>query len=519
MTDTPGDSDPATDKDSAGKDSAIKTNGAPPADAQSSGRTAARGMAWTALSLVVSKLLSFGSQVALGYLLAVDTYAVFALLTTAMIFVNGFQNPGVSKVLIQQHDRLDEILPDYSAFALWLGSIGLVLFLVVGIGFEMTYDVRPLFWVIALAALSIPLKAATTVYMAVMSVNYDFRAISMAEMKRSLFYYIVLVGAAALGAAGYTMALALVGATVVHVVLLKRATPGLRLSWKLSPRRFWQMTMEMRWVLLSAFLFALGMNGDYLLLGEMLTAEELGYYFFGFTLVANLTVMISMGINQALLPLFSKLKHDLPQLRRQYLRISGAVTLMMSIICIGLVGVGPVLVHLVWGGKWDPAIVVVVSIAAILPVRLTANLAGVVFESQGAWGWRLVTLIWDAGFILLCAFVGATLGGFTGATIAVALQRLVSGLLTFPLAASKIGIAPRRTASFFARCFTVYGIVVAAMLLADPWRGVTVHEGTLILRPVLETSAALAVFLAYNLAFNRELMIAMLGILRRKNTP
>ncbi|WP_425102269.1 oligosaccharide flippase family protein [Tropicibacter sp. S64] len=488
---------------------------------QASGRTAAKGMAWTALSLTVSKGLSFASQIALGYLLAVETYAVFAMLTTALIFVNGFQSAGVGKVLISRQDEYDALLPTYSAFALWLGLIGMGIFLVVGLVFNQIYEIRPLFWMIALASLSLPLKAVTTIYMASLSIDLRFRDLGMMEVWRSLFYYAVLVGAAALGAGGYTMAAATTLSMLYLAWLLRRWTPDTRIGWRLTPRTFLRMLVELRWVLASGFLLSLGMNGDYLVLADILSPEELGYYYFGFVLLVNLTTMISVGVNQTLLPIFSNLKADMPQLRRQYLRIGGATTLMMSLLSIGVIGFGPVMIHLVWGGKWDPSILVIVTVAVALPIRLTSNFAGTVFESQGAWGWRMVVLLWDAGFVVVCAWIGGTLGGMNGAALAVAGQRMASGLLSFPLAARLIGISMPRVAGFFARCFGSYLVIVAVLLMIDPWRHVTMHEDTAILLPLLETAVAVLAFLAANWLVNRELVTAMFGLIRnrRKKKP
>ncbi|WP_136443994.1 oligosaccharide flippase family protein [Pacificoceanicola onchidii] len=486
-----------------------------------SGRTAAKGMAWTALALLVAKALSFVSQIALGYLLAVETYAVFAMLGSALIFVNGFQNSGVGKVLIAKQDQYDELLPSHSAFALWLGLIGMALFVVVGFVFQQFYEIRPLFWMIALAAFSLPLSAISTIYIAALSIDLRFRDLSLVEVQRSFFYYVVLVGAAALGAGGYTMAAAMSLGAAFFVLMLIRKTPQTKVSWRIAPRTFLRMLVELRWVLGSGFLLALGMKGDYLALGDILTPEELGYYYFGFVILVNLTTMISVGVNQTLMPLFAQLKADMPQLRRQYLRIGGATTMLMSLLSLSVIGFAPVMIHLVWGGKWDPSILVIVAIAVALPIRLTSNLAGVVFESQGAWGWRLLVLLWDAGFVVICALIGVYFGGMNGAAIAVACQRAMSGMLAFPLAARLIGLSVTRVAGFFIRCFGSYLVIVAVLIMIDPWRHVISGESTLILRPLLETGAAVLAFLGAQWLINRELVTAMIGLIRnrRKRKP
>jgi hypothetical protein len=64
-------------------------------------RSAAKGLAWMTVAVVFSKFQSFFSQIILGYVLAVESYAVFGISATSMARVGGFRNSGVSKALIQ----------------------------------------------------------------------------------------------------------------------------------------------------------------------------------------------------------------------------------------------------------------------------------------------------------------------------------------------------------------------------------------------------------------------------------
>jgi O-antigen/teichoic acid export membrane protein len=337
---------------------------------------------------------------------------------------------------------------------------------------------------------------------------------NLIEMRRSLAYYAVLVIGAAFGTAGFTMAIALVVASALHVAMLVRAAAPFKLGLRLSFARFRALTWQLRWIITSAFLFALGMNGDYLVLGRMLQSQELGYYFFGFMLITNVTILLASGINQTLLPIFSRLKNDLPALQRQVLMSSGAITLLACVLSICLIGFGAVMVHLIWGGKWDGAIVVVLSVAAIQPVRLTATMGGVVLEAQGAWSLRLTTLVFDGVLILICSAVGAWLGGLFGAAIAVAVQRALTGLVTFPIGVRRIGIGWRRIGVFWLRCLGPYVVIVVALFLLAPERHANAETSAIVLRAALETAGAVAVFLAANMVFNRSLLKAMAGMIR-----
>lgn len=474
------------------------------------GRTAAKGMAWVALSLVIVKLLSFGSQIILGHVLAVETYATFAIVTAASVFVAGFQNAGISQALIQRQNEFDNLLPQYSAFALYFGVIGGVLFLIVGAYFQIIYDLNGLFLVITVSSLSIPLVAINTIYVARLSIRYQFRAINLIDIVKSLFYYVALILGAIVGLEIFTVACAAMVGALAHLFLLARRVPEVRIARRLSLRAFWSIAHTLRWVIFSSFLVALAMNADYLVLGKLLSKEELGYYFFGFLVVTNLTILMSAGINQTLLPIFSRINNDLVEIRRQFVRMSGAIGTVMGLLCIGIVGIGPAAVHWIWGGKWDGAQIVIISIAATLPIRLLATVAGVGFQARGAWSVRAAILLIEALVLVICALAGATWGGLPGAAIAVAGQRAVSGLLAFPIFSSLLGLGIGHSVKFVVRLIGPYVLSISLLFLMEPSRHGQIDSVAMAAQTIGETILAIAVFLIGTFLFNRDLVKALI---------
>lgn len=488
-------------------------DGAPQAGPpESSGRATARGMAWTAVSLTFAKSLSLVSQIALGYLLSVETYAVFALVSTALMFVSGFQNPGVNKALVQEHEQFDEIVGPYTSFALILAIGGYGLLLAIGAGFEGLYGVDQLFWIVATHGLTVPMMAVSLLHVSLLSIQLRFRAISFVDIAKSLTYYPALICLAALGADGYTMAVAFCIACLVELALLRRAAPGIPLSLRISARQFVRIAGRLRWVIASALLFTIAQRGDYFALGLLLDPRELGYYYFGFSLVANVTVMLAVGINRTLLPVFSKIRNDRAELRRQIYQSAGAIAILCGVICIGLVGFSPVLVHAIWGGKWDGCIVVVLAFATSLPLRLMANIGGTMMESDGAWARRLVYLVLDVLLLLSSAALGAWLAGLVGAAVAVGVQRAVSGLVTFEAAIRLIGGGQRRLITFGLRCFGPFLLVLAGLFWLAPDRHLASQSA---LAAAAETAAALLVYVLLNALFNRDLLKKLVQLVPR----
>jgi PST family polysaccharide transporter len=254
------------------------------------------------------------------------------------------------------------------------------------------------------------------------------------------------------------------------------------------------------------------MNVDYLILGMFLPSSDLGYYFFGFVLVANVTGLLATGISQTLLPILSRISHDSREVSRQFFRISGAISILAGILCIGLIGLGPLGVHWVWGGKWDGAHFVILCIAAILPVRLLATVARVGLEARGKWLLCATLLMIEALILGVCAWFGAVWGGLQGAAVAVAVQRAFSGLVAFPIFSHLLGVKPRRTLEFILRLLGPYGAAIGLLLLLSPSRHGESYELEVVLHASVETALAMAIFVVGAFVLNKNLLKAMVGL-------
>lgn len=483
---------------------------------RSHARHGAVGMLWVGIALVFSKGFSFISQIVLGHVLPVETYAVFGLSATAVALIAGFQNASISKSLIQNHDRFELLFVSYSAFSFQFGILGAFILLVIGAVFEHFYTTPSLFLVLCLTSVSVPFLAINTTLVAALSVHYRFREINLTDMRRSVAYYSVLICAAVFGAGAYTMAVgAVAGAVVAHVLLLRAS--GVRPSYcGLEVREFVGIFLKLRWVLLSGFLVALAMRSDYFVVGKLLSAEELGFYTFGFMLVASLTLPITTGINQVLLPIFAKLQHTDQRLKWEVVRFSSAIVLLGGGLCILIMGLSSVLVHQVWGGKWDGAQIIINALVLSMPFRFLATISGVGFESTGRWGARNMILFFEALLLLTFTLCGAYQAGIEGAIGGVVLQRISSGIIGFTFFSRGIGISFRELILLFVRLFIPFLVAVVMLLWASPSRFDFTGGEAPFWVSCVETLISLAVFFLFAIFLNyRFIRVAVELILTR----
>ena len=487
-----------------------------PASRMSPARSASHGLFWVSVAVVFAKVLSLVSQIILGHVLAVETYAIFGLAAAVIAMTAGFQNPNVGKALIQSTTRFSDLFRSYSAFSFLLGIVGTGVLISIGAIFSKLYEIPELFLVLVVTSFAIPFMSINTTLIAGLSLNYRFRDINIVDIKRSLFYYFVLIAVALLGAEELTMAIALaIGTLVMHILLLQRS--GLRPTYfRLNPLEFVKIFSALRWVILAGFLLALAMRADYFVVGKVLTLEEFGYYAFAFMLVASLTIPISTGITQIFLPIFAHLQHDEMSLRREIIRFSSAIVILGAGLCLVILGFNEVLIHLLWGGKWDPASVVVSMLAIAMPFRFLGIISGVGFEALGRWRLRNAILAFEATLLAVFAAIGASLGGIEGAIIGVVVQRVISSLISFAILGKLVRIDQGEV---WALVFRLYGPFVAAsallMSMALSSNGFDAGFNALWLAG-LETLVALAVFGAMAFLWNRTFVLVAFDLLRRR---
>jgi O-antigen/teichoic acid export membrane protein len=287
----------------------------------------------------------------------------------------------------------------------------------------------------------------------------------------------------------------------------------------LSATRFWELLGQVKWLIVTAFLTGIAQQGDYFVLGRAISPESLGYYYFGFQLTANIGQLLAQGIGSTLFPIFTAMKQNAEALRRAFLRSSAVIHFACSMLCLGVVGFAPWLMHFVWHGKWDMAIVTAVAVALTLPMRMLSPIGAVTLDSFGKWRLRTGLLVLDSGTMMLAALIGAYVDDLRGASIAVAGQRLFSGMVDFSFAVRTLGGRPRDVAGFAARAFVPFWLPAAALVYFNQVHGGPTSDLHAALLAALRTAAAIGIYTAMVYLIERRVITEVFDVLRRLVLP
>jgi O-antigen/teichoic acid export membrane protein len=483
--------------------------------AKSFSASATSGMIWMSISVLFSKATLFAMQIVLGFLLDARDYSVFAVVSVALTFVAGLQNAGASKMLIQKQEHYQSLIKDYTDFALYTGLIGAAVLVALGVIFGQFYRNPELFYVIGLSALSVPITSLISIQFARLSIDLRFRELCYVDFLVAIANVAVVLIGAFFGARYYSIALGLVASTLLRYLLNRMITPTLPASFGLSMRKFLAIFAQVKWLIVTAFLTGLAQQGDYFVLGRAISPESLGYYYFGFQLTANIGQLLAQGVGSTLFPIFTAMKHDLQALRRAFLRSSSVIHFACCVLCLGVVGLTPWLIHVVWRGKWDMAIVTAVAIALTLPMRMLSPMGTVALDTFGKWRLRTALLVLDSGTKMAAALIGAHLGDLQGAAIAVSLQRLISGLVDFSFAVRALGGRAGDIVRFGCRAFVPFWLAAGALVILpmmQPATGSAVHDA---LVSAVRTLAAIGIFAAIAYTVDREVIHEVRALLSR----
>jgi len=360
------------------------------------------GVRWLAIGQVVGLIARFAVSVALAHLLAPED---FGLLTMAGVFtaLGGlFSSLGVGPAIVQRPEVSIPLLRSLATVGFVVGA-GLSGALVLGSGFiaEFYGDTRVA-----------PIAASLAMTFVVASLGMVPEGLLQRELRFNRLVSIDLavlavsaslsVGLALAGLRVWALVVANLGGTAVRSLLLVASSP-----WRLAPGFDWGAIRGVVGFSASVMGFNgtqyLQRNSDRLIIGRALGAIELGYYDYAYQFYMYPLESVTVVLIKVMFPTFSRIKGDIEQLGRAFLRANGAIALITFPMTVGLAVVADPFVRFVFGEKWAPVITLVQILAPVGLVQSIGATPGQLFLARGRaalrfWWSVIYTTIFVAAF-------------------------------------------------------------------------------------------------------------------------
>jgi lipopolysaccharide exporter len=347
-------------------------------------KAAVGGVAWVGLSYLITRATLLVSTVILARALSPTDFGVYAVALVFITYAEVVNDLGVIQALIllpSDNRRKDAGLVISFATSAVLVSAAMISAPVVARFFGHP-DVES---ILRLLSLSLLLRAWGQVPDAILIRDLRFRERFRANAWRAVIQGLVWILLAIAGFGVWALAYGYLAGYAVNSWILWRYVDY-------RPRRsFWRVSWSTARPLLgfsaplagSVLLLALINDVDYLIVGRRLGTTSLGYYTVAFRVPQMIISNTFLVFSQVLIPVLVRAGHERARLRRGYVRtihIQGVFGLSMAAL---FAVVAPILVPVLFGNRWTPAVIPMVVLSVYAAVRSLAMGATDVYKGMG----------------------------------------------------------------------------------------------------------------------------------------
>ncbi|HWK26124.1 MAG TPA: oligosaccharide flippase family protein [Solirubrobacter sp.] len=338
--------------------------------------------AWSSLGSIVMRLGSFSVGIVAARLIAPDQFGVFAVALTVHAIIVNVSDLGVSAYVVRHRGDLDAVGPTVTTIAtisalLLGGAMALAApWLSAELGSSAAVDpVRVLSLTVVLAGIS-------SVPSAVLTREFRQDRRFLADLLNFVASTAILLGLALLGGGALALAWSRVAGQAVSTLVLFAASPA-----RYRPgfdRRVGRLVVAFGLPLIgSSFVGFLIGNVDYIVVGRLLGAEPLGFYYLAYNAGSWPYVILSPIVASITVAAFSRVRHDRARFAD---RMS---TSMAALLAIGIpanaliVALAHPLVQAIYGATWAPAAAPLAWTAVYGAMRIPADLLTNITIAEG----------------------------------------------------------------------------------------------------------------------------------------
>lgn len=395
------------------------------------GRSVGRGLRWSVLGTLATKVGSFAMSLVMARLLVPEDFGLYAIALAATAFVMHVNDVGIIAATVQWRGRLADMAATAATLAI-LFSVGwYVMFWIAAPYFASlagNEDAAPL---VRLLTAVILVDGISAVRVAALQRRFRHDRLMMAITAGFVVNASTAISLAAQGGGAYSFVIGQVTGSVVTGVLVLFLA-GMPLRYALH--RAVAKKLVRFGVPLAA---ALGIESilvyaDTVIVGNALGATMLGFYLLAFNMSSWIPGLVSTAVRYVSVPGFSRLAEHEEDVLTLGVQRSLPVLLTAVLPVAAVMGVlAPSLIVFLYGPVWAPAAEALRFLAIVTVARVFMSLTADILTSLGATrstAW--LNLGWAVALIPALV-IGTRVGGIRGAAIA---HAIVAVLVAVPLA-------------------------------------------------------------------------------------
>lgn len=374
------------------------------------------GLRWTAGARIVSQVFTWAMTIFVIRLLAPGDYGLLAMANIFVAFLMLMSEIGLGLSIVQAEKVSEHQLKQMFGLII-ISNLCLCLLLLIAAPFLAVFFNEPrLSAVIRALAVQFPLVAITAIPKALLERKMDFRPASLLEAFSAISNGLAVLLLAFYGYGVWALVWGnLVGMTLraigFQIMSPFRAWP----SFSLSGMR--QFVFFGGHVTLARMLWFFYSQIDVFIVGKLLGKELLGLYSVSMHLAGLPVQRVSSVLNQVAMPAFSRVQNDLSAASAHFLKAARVMAFIVFPVSWGMSSVAPDLVALVLGQNWAGAVMPLLLLCLIMPLRMLSSMIPAAVQGLGKPEVSVMNQV-SACIVMPIAFVLGANWGVLGISIA-----------------------------------------------------------------------------------------------------
>ncbi len=313
---------------------------------------------WSALTEILSKLITPVTSMIMARLLTPEAYGVVATFSIIIAFADVFADAGFQKYLIQREFINDDERDKHTNVAFWSNMImSLSLWGIITIFCQPLASLvgsPGLGLVLIVSCAGIPINGFCSIQMALLKRDLDFKTLFFRRLVSVLTPIFVTIPLAIWLRNYWALVLGTLAMNLANAIFLL-----FKSSWK--PRRYYSITdlKDMlsfcSWSLIDSLLIWATVYVDIFFISKMLDIYYVGLYRTSISIVGQIVSLITATVLPVVLPSLARLQDDLPEMRRLLLKFQKITGMVIIPLGVGIFVFKNLITNILLGSQWTEA--------------------------------------------------------------------------------------------------------------------------------------------------------------------
>ena len=425
--------------------------------------------------------LQFATLAVLARLLAPADFGLMGMVMVVIGFAQAFADMGLSNAIIQRQRVEKNHLSSFFWINVFTGIV-LFVFILLFRPVAVLYFKQPLLSnYLIFAAFIFLITPIGQIFATLLRKELKFKVLSKIEIAGMAMYSVTAIGFAL---ARFGVMSLIFGQLVRSLLTVIIFFIIFRKTW--LPRFHFSIKEIKSYLSFGAFQMGertvnyLSANIDYIIIGRFLGPTALGFYTppLAYQIVIFPLSKINPIITRVAFPAFSKIQDDNSRMRSGYCKVINYIAILSFPMLTGMIVVAPEFIRLVYGPKWESAIIILQILCLVGVFKSLGNPLGSILLSKGR---ADIGFYWNV-FVVIAVSIAIMVGinwGMVGVAVAILILQVPFFFIIQPIVNKLIGLKLSR----YFKAIQIPAFCSVVMLV-----------GTGVLRMIMHNMSALPLF-------------------------